>query len=162
MESYGKSRSVSFIRPADTNAYTAGDVLGASTGATAALTFSGVGRPEASGYHVIRGAELRIDATAVPSGMSFFTLHLYSATPPSALADNAAFDLPSGDRSVYLGSVVIGTPVDLGSTLYVRADNLNVDVELTGTALYGYLVSSAAWTPAARTVFTVTLHVMAV
>lgn len=148
-----------FTRPNDTTAYAAGDVVGATA---AAIEFGPFFYPLAQRPVTVRAAELRIDATAVPSGMSFFTLHLYSATPPSALADNAAFDLPSGDRSVYLGSVVIGTPVDLGSTLYVRADNLNVDVELTGTALYGYLVSSAAWTPAAQTVFTVTLHVMAV
>lgn len=148
-----------FTRPNDTTAYAAGDVVGATA---AAIEFGPFIYPLAQRPVTVRAAELRIDATAVPSGMSFFTLHLYSATPPSALADNAAFDLPSGDRSVYLGSVVIGTPVDLGSTLYVRADNLNVDVELTGTALYGYLVSSAAWTPAAQTVFTVTLHVMAV
>lgn len=148
-----------FTRPNDTTAYAARDVVGATA---AAIEFGPFIYPLAQRPVTVRAAELRIDATAVPSGMSFFTLHLYSATPPSALADNAAFDLPSGDRSVYLGSVVIGTPVDLGSTLYVRADNLNVDVELTGTALYGYLVSSAAWTPAAQTVFTVTLHVMAV
>jgi len=148
-----------FTRPNNTTAYAAGDVVGATA---AAITFGSSSYPLPGGPVTIRAAELRIGASAVPSGMSFFTLHLYSVTPPSALADNAAFNLPSGDRASYLGSFVIGTPVDLGDTLYVRADSLNVDIDLAGSMLFGYLVTAAAWTPAAETTFSVKLHVMAV
>jgi hypothetical protein len=86
--------SVTLTRTADTNAYTANDVVGAATGSTAALSFASLGPPGAN--IMVTGCRLRIDVAAVPSGMTSFDLHLYDATPPSALGDNAAFDLPSG------------------------------------------------------------------
>lgn len=150
------SVSASFARTADTSAYAANDVLGVATDATAALTFSGMGQ---SGTRIlITSVELEVDLSAVPSGMASFRLYLYDATPPSALVDNAAWDLPSGDRSSFLGYVDLGTPIDLGSTLYVRTDIVNAQFKLRGTDLYGYLVTSGAFTPASATVYKPTLH----
>ncbi len=151
------SASVSLTRTADTNAYTANDVVGAATDSTAALTFN-IGR-QGGGAVVITTVSLQVDASSVPSGMTSFRLYLYNTTPASALGDNAAFDLPSGDRSAFVGYVDLGTPVDLGSTLYVetvRADK-HVVVPASG-ALYGYLVTNGAFTPASATVFRITLN----
>src|SRR4051812_39838611 len=69
---------------------------------------------------MIRQSILRIDHTALVASEAGYTLHLYNITPPSALADNAAWDLPSGDRASYLGKLVLGTPVDIGSTLWIE------------------------------------------
>ena len=152
------SVSASFARTADTNAYAANDVLGAATGSTAALTFSGMGQP---GTRImVTSVELEIDLAAIPSGMTSFRLYLYDATPPSALGDNAAWDLPSGDRANFLGYVDLGTPVDLGSTLYVRTDIVNAQFKLRGTDLFGYLVTNGAYTPASATVYKPTLHAL--
>ena len=129
-------------RPANTTAYTAGDVVGG------AITFASVG---SSGGHVlITSADLRIDVAAVPSGMTSFRLHLYDVTPPSALADNAAWDLPSGDRASYLGYLDLGTPADIGSTLYTQALSPGLQVKLASasTSLFGYLQTIGAFTPA--------------
>ena len=80
-------------------------------------------------------------------------------SPPSALADNAPWDLPSGDRSAFLGIVQLGTPVDLGSTLYVEANIINKQIKLAGTSLFGYLVTQTGYTPAANSeVYVNTLH----
>jgi hypothetical protein len=130
-------------RPANTTAYTAGDVVGG------AITFKAIAPAHASGI-LITSSALRIDVTAVPSGMTSFRLHLYSATPPSALADNAAWDLPSGDRASYLGYIDLGSPADVGSTLYVQADQINKQLKLPADSqhLYGYLVTNGAFTPA--------------
>ncbi len=144
---------VSITRPADTTPYTANDVVGA---AAAALTFA-VG-PSAGGEVLITSAALEVDVTAIPSGMTSFNLHLYSVTPPSALADNAAFDLPSGDRASYLGFINLGSPADLGSTLYIQTEGVNKQVTLASGNLFGYLVTVGAYTPSSAAVKSVTLH----
>lgn len=149
--------SVTLTRTADTNAYTAGDVLGAATGATAALQFT-LG-PSGGGEVIITTARFEIDKTSVPSGMTSFRLYLYSVTPPSALGDNAAWDLPSGDRASFRGYVDLGTPVDLGSTLYVETLQINKQIAVpAGGILFAYLVTNGGYTPASADVQKITLH----
>lgn len=156
LASRAASVAVSLTRTADTNAYAANDILGAATGSTAALSFANLG--QSGGEITITSAELEIDAGAAISGETSYLLHLYNGTPPSALGDNAAFDLPTGDRASYLGSISLGTPVDLGSTLYIGNDNINKQVKLSGTGLFGYLVTVGAYTPTSARVYKVTLH----
>lgn len=152
------SRKLDITRPANTTAYTALDVVGTSTAAGGAVHVVNTGGG-ANGGFMIQGSEFRVDLTSVPAGMTSFRLYLYSATPPSALADNAAWDLPAGDVSVFLGYVDLGTPVDLGSTLYVQAINLNKTVNLSENAtLYAYLQTTAGYTPASGTTMSLTLH----
>ena len=150
---------LSLTRTADTNAYTAGDVLGTGTGsAGASLAFPGIG-PAAGGEVIITSAALEIDLASIPSGMTSFRLYLYSVTPPSALGDNAAWDIPSGDRASFLGYVDLGSPVDLGSTLYVQTAQINQQVTVpVGGELFGYLMTNGGYTPASGTVYKVTLH----
>lgn len=158
LASRGYSAAVTLTRTADTNAYAANDALGAATGSTAALTFASMGP---SGAEItLTGAALEIDAAAVITGETSYRLYLYSVTPPSALGDNTAWDLPSGDRASFLGYVDLGTPVDLGSTLYVQAD-INRQVKLSGTSLFGYLVTNGAYTPTSARVHVITLHAVA-
>jgi len=147
---------VPITRPANTTPYSTTDVVGG------VLTISSVG--PASSTAILTGTRLELDIAAVPSGMTFFTLHIYSATPPSAYADNAAWDLPSGDRSVYMGNVNVGTPVDLGSTLYVEINNINKMLKLVGgSTLYGYLVTATGYTPASNSeVYKLTLATAAI
>jgi hypothetical protein len=152
----GYSASVSVTRPANTTGYTAGDVVGA---AAAALEFTSMG--PSAGRVMIRSASLEIDRAALIETEAVYLLHLYSVTPPSALADNAAFDLPSGDRASYLGSISLGTPVDLGATLYIDTNNINKQVKLAGTSLFAYLQTVGAYTPESATVHKITLHTQA-
>lgn len=155
----GYSVAVSLTRTNDTNAYTANDVIGAATGATAAVEFASIG--PSAGDILITTAELEIDRNAVISGETSYRLYLYNVTPPSASGDNDAWDLPSGDRASFLGYVDLGTPVDLGSTLYVQTTQVNKHLKLAGTSLFAYLVTIGAFTPAAQTVYKVTLHAAA-
>lgn len=152
--------AVSLTRTNDTNIYATGDVLGAATGSTAALQFASMGASAAS--ILITSAELEIDAAAVISGETSYRLYLYNVTPPSALGDNTAWDLPSGDRASFLGYVDLGSPVDLGATLYVRTDGINAQFKLAGTDLFGYLVTNTSYTPTASRVHKATLHALAV
>lgn len=146
-------------RPANVTAYTAGDVVGG------VIAFSDMASVAAGRDVVITTASLRIDVSAIPSGMTSFRLHLYSVTPPSAIADNAAWDLPSGDRASYLGYVDVGSPADAGSTLYCQVDAINKQLRLGAaeSALYGYLVTNGAYTPAGNSeVYVPTLHAVEV
>lgn len=159
----GASRSVavSLTRTNDTNAYNAGDVLGAATDSTAALTFANIG-PN-GGEIMLTTAELEIDASGLISGEASYRLYLYNVTPPSALGDNAAWDLSSsnGDRASFLGYVDLGTPVDLGNTLYVQTTQINKQVKLASSSLFAYLVTIGAYTPTASRVHKITLHAVA-
>lgn len=151
--------ALTITRPANVTAYTANDVVGQT--ATAALQFSSVGTSGAS--ILITGAQLEIDTNAIPSGMTNFRLYLYNVTPPSALADNAAWDLPSGDRASFLGYIDLGSPADLGSTLYTETSNINKQLKLSSANIFGYLVTNGGFTPAANSeVYVVTLHTVTV
>jgi hypothetical protein len=156
ISSTGYSASVSVTRPANTNTYGVGDVVGATA---AAWSFPLMG--PSGGQIMITSASLEIDLTAVPAGMTSFRLHLYSVTPPSALADEATWDLPSGDRASYLGYIDLGTPVDVGSTLFVQTDQINKQLKLVGTGLFGYLVSNGTYAGASAGVQVITLHAVA-
>lgn len=153
--------SASITRTNDTNAYLANDVIGAATGSTAAIEFKGIG-PTEGGEVMITSCRLEIDAAAIISGETSYLLYLYSATPPSALGDNAAWDLPSGDRAVFLATLSLGTPVDLGSTLNVDTDIINKQISVpAGGSLFGYLVTAGAYTPTASRVHAIKLHAVA-
>lgn len=147
------SSKVSITRPADTTAYTANDVVGATA---AAIEFPNMG--DENGRIIITDADFQVNVTAVPSGMTTFRLYLYNVTPPSALADNAAFDLPAGDRASFLGYIDLGTPVDIGSTLYVQTSQINRHIKMGATtSLFGYLTTTTGFTPSSATVKSITL-----
>lgn len=160
VSSVGGEPSANFTRANNTTAYTAGDVVGAAV--TANISFDNVSSVTAGRFMIV-GANLRIDINAIPSGMGSYRLHLYNAAP-TAIADNAAYNLPSGDRAKYLGFITIDTPQDLGDTVWAQTDNINFEGKLAAgsTTLYGILTTLAAWTPAASTVFTVMLKVVGV
>ena len=143
--------ATTITRPANTTAYSAGDVVGG------AITFANMGT--SGGRIMLTSSQLELDIAAIPTGMTSFFVALYSVTPPSALADNAAWDLPSGDRASFLGIVQLGTPVDLGSTLYVEQNIINKQIKLAGTSAFGYLVTATGYTPAANSeVYVCSLH----
>jgi hypothetical protein len=148
---------VSTTFTASTTAVDAGDVLGATA---AALTFTAVG--PSAGSIVITGVQYLIPLNAIPANMTSFRLHLYNVTPPSALASGAAWDLATGDQASYLGFIDLGSPVDMGTTLYCEANGINKQVRLSSANIFGYLVSNGgSWTPTAI-VHKITLHTFAV
>lgn len=150
--SIGFDVPVTITRPGNTTAYAANDVLGG------ALDLGVLGA--ASGTSMITSLQLEADIAALPSGQTTWILHFYNVTPPSALADNAAFDIPSGDRASYLGQLPIASLADQGSTLYVEANAINKQVKLpAGAHLFAYLVTVGAFTPNANSeVYKLTVH----
>lgn len=154
VQGFAYTSTVNITRPANTTAYAAGDVVGA---ATAALTVSSIG-PSGGGEVYLSASLFSINLAAIPSGMTSFQLALYNVNPPSAYADNAVWDLPSGDRASFLGFMPLGTPADLGSTLFVEAFGVNKPITVpSGGALYAYLITAGAYTPSASDVFKIVL-----
>lgn len=102
--------------------------------------------PAASSF-LIRSVSLRINGGTIET--TAWKLHLFSITPPSALADDAAFVLASGDRASYLGYIAIPQILDFGDTLIIEVNNIFKQVKLTGTSLFGYLTNDTTLTPAA-------------
>lgn len=120
------------------NSHTAGDC----NGAAAQFEFQAVGATM-----VITDADLMIDGGTAEA--TAWRLYLYKVTPASAYADDAAWDLPSGDRDAFVGYIDLGTAVDLGSTQWVQNAGVNRTVKLGGSSLWGYLVNLTTLTPAA-------------
>lgn len=144
-------KSAAAFTPAATS-HNAGDSVGG------ALEFTNIA-PRGGGNVIITSASLAIlGGTAEASA---FRLYLYDVTPPSATADDAAWDLPSGDRASFLGYVDLGTPVDLGSTCWIETSGINKQVKAASSSLFGYLVNLTTVSTAA-VAHTVTLHTVAV
>lgn len=150
--------TVSITRPSNTTAYTAGDVVG-DTGGSAILTFTGAG--PSGGFIILQSVSLVFSDSVVPSGMGAFRLHLYSATP-TAIADNAAFDLVSGERANYMGYVDLPAPQDLGSSLYTQIDYPGRLVKLAAasTSLFAELETRGAYTPVSASTISVRINTM--
>jgi hypothetical protein len=155
-ESSGHSATVTITRPSNTDAYLAGDVIGDTNG-SAIFTFPNMAR--AAGDVIITSIEVEIDTSSIPSGMTGFNVRLYNASP-TAIADNAAWDLPAGDRGKYLGKIAVNTPVDEGSTLFSDNDQLNKQITLTSTSLYVELQTIGGFTPTSAVVKRVTIHTL--
>lgn len=152
---------VSSTRPANTDVYAANDAVGSTA---AVWKFNKIG--PAGGKIIVTSVSLRINLTAVTSGMTSFKLYLYRATPPSALADNAAWTLHADDLSVYAGSISLGSPAlpaASSAAILVESDAINKQFFLAPgcSDLYGYLVTAGTYTPASATVHVIEMHTLA-
>ena len=143
--------TVTFARPSNTTAYTAGDVVGSTTG-SAIHTLPTAG--PSGGYILIQSIAMVTHDTSVPAGMASFRIHFYNASP-TAIADNAAFDLLTTDHGKYLGYVDLPTPQDFGSSIYSQTDYPGRLIKLaTGsTSLFIEIETKGAFTPVSAVTF---------
>ena len=150
--------TATITRPSSTAGYTAGDVVG-DTGGSAIISLTAAG--PSAGFVIIQSVSLVFSDSTVPSGMGAFRLHLYSASP-TAIADNAVFDLLSGDRATYMGFIDLPTPVDFGSTLYTQTDYPGRLIKLgtASTTLFAELETRAAYTPVSASTVSVRVNLL--
>jgi hypothetical protein len=150
--------TVSITRPSNATAYTAGDVVGDTNG-SAILTFTNAG--PSGGFVLLQSISLVFSDSSVPAGMGSFRLHLYSVAP-TAIADNAAFDLLSGERDTYMGFIDITTPQDFGSSLYTQVDYPGRLIKLaTGsTSLFAELETRGAYPPVSASTIAVRMNLL--
>jgi hypothetical protein len=146
--------------PAATS-HTAGDCNGAAA-EFVFLNNNGAPPPPGSQLRII-WASLQINGGTIET--TAWTVPLYNVTPPSAAADDAAYDLGAGgtataDRAAYLGALAIAQVVDLGTTLFIEGVQTKC-IKLSGTSAFGYLVNGTTLTPQA-VAHIVTLHAEAI
>jgi hypothetical protein len=148
---------VSFLRPDDATAYTAGDVVG--TSGSAIHTLSGIG--PSGGFVFVQSTSLLIGNSTVPTGMGAFRLHFYSSSP-AAIADNAAFSLASGETDSYMGFIDLPSPQSLGNVLYSQTDYVGRQLKLASgqTSLFAELQTRNAYTPASGTSYQLRVSVL--
>jgi hypothetical protein len=150
--------TATITRPSNTTAYTAGDVVG-DTGGSAIISLTAAG--PTAGFVIIQSISLVFSDSTVPSGMGAFRLHMYSASP-NAIADNAAFDLVSGERDTYMGYIDLPAPQDLGSTIYTQVDYPGRLVKLgaASTTLFAELETRGAYTPVSASTVAIRVNLL--
>lgn len=150
--------TVTITRPSNTTAYTAGDVVG-DTGGSAIISLTAAG--PAAGFVLIQSVSLVFSDSTVPSGMGAFRVHMYSASP-TAIADNAAFDLLSGDRATYMGYIDLPAPQDLGSTIYTQVDYPGRLIKLAAasTTLFVEIETRGAYTPVSASTVSIRMNLL--
>lgn len=146
----GFESSATLTRAANTTAYSINDVYGTFF----ELPNFGLN----GGFVILSSVKIVFNIATLPAGMGPFLLFLYSAAPPSGVIDNNAFSVPAtpNDRAINLtpgGGIPIGNAVlePGGGSVGLTANNLNVQIKLDAgkTSVWGYLVTLAAFTPAA-------------
>jgi hypothetical protein len=92
--------------------------------------------------------------------MAGFRVHFYSESP-TAILDNAAYDLVANDRAKWLGSVDLPTPVDRGSTLVTGVTYPGSVFKLAvDNTLYVQLQTLGTFTPSSGAVKTLRARFM--
>jgi len=136
--------TATITRPANVTPYGVGDVIGDTSG-SAIITLAGIG--PSGGFIEIQSVRLQIYSGTLPTSMTSLRLHLYSASP-TAIADNAAWDLVAGDRASYMDYIDLPTPTDLGSTLFTRSSSPSSLLKLASasTSVFALLQTTTAAT----------------
>jgi len=94
----------------------------------------------------INNIKIMFNTSTPPTGMTSLVIYLYSASPPSAIADNSLFNGASADRNFHLTEDGIILPIATmrgSGSFFAMASNINRQVKLaTGsTSLWAYLVT---------------------
>lgn len=149
--------STEFVRPADTTAYAANDVVG--TNPATNRTFLNAARI-AGGSGYITNVRLTKSSATVTN--AFFRLWLY-AVAPTAIADNAQMTLLWANRANRFGYIDLactteGTGSDSAMALVTNI-NLKFDCAEGDRNIYGVLEAKQAYTPASGETFFIELTV---
>lgn len=93
--------------------------------------------------------EISLNLSAVPSGMTSFTVYLYR-TAPTNIADNSIWTIGSDPPLDSLGFNVSMSRAKGGGKVVGNIKDLNQLFVLSSTSLWGYIVTNGAFTPAAN------------
>jgi hypothetical protein len=152
------TRSSAFTRPNDTTPYNSGDLVANSTTAASVTALSWlVGRSDAN-VAFIRRVKISKSGTTATNGS--FLVHFYATSPVATAPTNGDNGAWVTIEAGYLGSIAVTV---LGHTASssgwgAAAVNAEIKVPISGaeTTVYGLVTATAAYTPAAQEVFTIT------
>jgi hypothetical protein len=152
--------SATFTRPADTTAYTSGDLVAnnVTAGSVTPMSFAVADsqRPNSGGR--IRRASLRKTGTGISNAS--FRLHLYTASPTPANGDNDAWS--TNKAANYIGYFDFAAASQIAFTDGAACNAVPAvgsELNFTSDTLYGLLEARGAYTPISGEVFTPELEV---
>jgi hypothetical protein len=157
--------SYSGVRPNNTTAYIAGDVM--SDISVQQCRFANFGIANSSVF--IQSASLSLQTGVKPSdnGFAGFRLYLYNTAMPAAIPDNFQWFLIDNGQAIYdtdkyRGYIDLIPYVSNGNYLYFQNNNVNKQVKLASRSdysLYGHLVTLGTYSnPQPSTTFTIELN----
>lgn len=154
-----KVAAAQFARPADTTAYTAGDVI--STLAGLVLTFPLVSDIPAD--YVYLEAVKMFMSSAVATGL-ISELNLFSVAP-AAIADNAAWAPSDAEMLNWVGAVPLVAADGYAGTLnrnFIKSGlAMPIKLAAAATSLFGVLVARNAYVPTSAETFDINIHLRA-
>jgi hypothetical protein len=153
--------AATMTRPANTTAYTAGDLIANNTTAGSVVPMEFVIGNAASG--MIRRVRLCTNHTSGGTTNAMFRLHLYRALPTPANGDNLAFS--TNQAAAYLGAfdVILDrqfTDGAAGNGSPLTGSEIGFQLPDGTTSLYGLLEARAAYTPTSSEQISVALEVL--
>lgn len=145
----------SFTRPADTTAYTSGDLVADNTtaGSVIPLKFNiGVGGFKLHSIRIGKNNNTITNAT--------FTLHLFESSPTNANGDNGAISTTRSNKLASVDLPIMIAYTDAGQA-HIRLGDTGFLAPIVGYTpsglIYGLLEAKAAYTPTSAEVFDVIL-----
>lgn len=154
--------SASFTRPADTTAYTAGDLVAdnVTAGSVTPLTFTNAVRAAGD---CVRLERIRIEKNSTSLTNASFRVHVFESSPTPTVGDNGVFNtsgaLATNNILNYAGSFPVtmtwsGSDGAIGIGIPTTGSGMTVK-PVSGTTIYAFLEVTAAYTPVSGEVFTV-------
>lgn len=142
--------STEFTRPADTTAYTAGDVVSNSTSGSTLISLANVVRVNAGTGYIVRASVTTDKKSITPR----IRVHLFNASDPTVAADNAAWRESYADASKRVGyfdlpAMTTGTDTT-NSDMSRSMDNtirFPIVAAAATTTIYALLETLDAFTP---------------
>lgn len=153
--------AATMTRPADTTAYTSGDLVANSTTAGSVVPLQFTVARVALGSGMIRRVRLRKSGTGITNAS--FRLHLYAAAPGTVTnGDNGAWS--TSGVADYLGSLDVTcdkafTDGASGNGTPTNGSEINFALS-SGQIVYGLLEARGAWTPTSGEVITAALETL--
>jgi hypothetical protein len=157
--------TASYTRPADTTAYTAGDVLADSTSSATILTFANVARANGLGF-LVDG--VTVAYSGAPATKPDLELWLFD-TSITMQQDNAIFNPADADVAKCLGVVplsgsgaIIASPLANSGNMVQHIATIvkSRAAAAATTSIFGVVVVRSAYTPTSAESFTFRLHVI--
>jgi hypothetical protein len=152
---YRTAANAAFTRPADTTAYTSGDLVANSTTAGSVVPLTFALKSGASSCRISRALLTKSTSTIANAS---FRLHLFATSPAVAAGDNSAIAPTALASYGYLGSLSGSTVLGGGTTGAVvqLAPDAGDIWGLAGT-MYGLIEARAAYAPGNAETFTAEL-----
>ena len=158
-----KTIAYELTRPANITAYTAGDVVSGSDSSFQLIEFANAAKEAGKGF-ILTNARLQVDNAGTGAAIlgKRFRLYLYNvAIPTDTIYDNLPYVMTYANAAFRIGFIdftLPSTPDATSLTVAIQVDGINKVFQLSGTSLFGRLVSLDSYTPVSASKFFIQLH----